>query len=81
MGFERKEQTFVGGPYDGMVIEAYVPKNRECIYVSGIKGDSIYLHRGVGFHRYYRFMGVWRWEKLDRFDTLLLETPDARCSQ
>lgn len=85
--FERGTMTFMGGPYDGETVEAWLPaSSRQHVYRSGTKGDStIYAHRGMNFHLYYRWFDVWRWEGLDVFDIIivgpvvqLVRAPDCR---
>ncbi len=69
--FAKKDEIFVGGPCDGDVVRSCIPHTRNEVFRSSIPGDStIYSYNGIYFHRYYRFMGCWRWDGLDSFDTL-----------
>jgi hypothetical protein len=63
------QHLFVGGPFDGQVIVAHIGDRKNQVFRSNIIGDmTIYYHRGLGFYRYYRFLGHWRSESLDKFD-------------
>lgn len=71
---ERKSELFVGGFCGDKSIMICVPWTRTILYRSGIPGDNtVYYYRGVGFKKYYRILGKWRWEGLDSFDTLFVE--------
>lgn len=84
--FERGKMTFVGGPCDGETIETWLPPpSKQFVYRSGLKGDyTTFAHRGIGFHLYYRWYDVWRWEGLDTFNVIygpvvqLVRAPDCR---
>lgn len=74
--FARKPELFIGGPCDGEVVQAHITASKHEVFRSCTRGDdTMYFYKGVGFQRYYRFFGAWRWEGLDTFDTLFL--PDA----
>lgn len=83
---ERGIVTFQGGPCNGEKVETWLPsRTKQHLFRSGTKGDdTIYSHRGQGFHLYYRWFDTWRWEGLDTFDVLygpvaqLVRVPDCR---